>query len=337
MSQGRINAQLARGARVGGQFTNGNAAMSALVNGLTPPVPTGQCSDFESSDVFDMQAEPVPVPPGFSGSPGAPDSGTGILTAPVGSSPATSPAAAASPSPAGQVTVIPPASAPGGSIGTATTPLGSSLMAASNPPGPDSPVSLIPTSVPGPNGQRIPAWQIRRRLRSQGAGNGYPNAPGFAYSGVPGTARHGGPGGPGAVSSVPGSFPRSSFGMPGNWGPAGSGVPGGGGIFGGPGAGSGGPGAAASNGNIPPPLPSRVQQAAAARGYFGRYPYGWITSSLQDGVIPSYDCPLSPSGSTSGGAGPAGAAPPISGSPASSATLWAILILLGVAWVVSEN
>lgn len=49
MTQAQIDAQAARVGRVGSKFVAGNQAMSALVAGLTPPVPTGSCSDFTSS------------------------------------------------------------------------------------------------------------------------------------------------------------------------------------------------------------------------------------------------------------------------------------------------
>lgn len=52
MSQARIDAQNGRVARAGGYFDRGNQAMSDIVGKLTPPPPSGQCSDFESSLVF---------------------------------------------------------------------------------------------------------------------------------------------------------------------------------------------------------------------------------------------------------------------------------------------
>lgn len=49
ISQAQIDAQAARVGHVGAKFVFGNQTMSALVAGLTPPVPTGSCSDFTSS------------------------------------------------------------------------------------------------------------------------------------------------------------------------------------------------------------------------------------------------------------------------------------------------
>lgn len=49
MSQARINAQDAYVASVGSKFTSGNQALANIIAVLTPPVPSGSCSDFTSS------------------------------------------------------------------------------------------------------------------------------------------------------------------------------------------------------------------------------------------------------------------------------------------------
>lgn len=49
MTQARIDAQAARVNRVGSQFVSGNQTMSALVAGLSPPVPIGTCADMATS------------------------------------------------------------------------------------------------------------------------------------------------------------------------------------------------------------------------------------------------------------------------------------------------
>lgn len=65
MTQARIDAQNNRVARVGKKFTDGNAVMAAIVNGLTPPAPTGTCDDLtDSSSMFAAQAMAAPLPPG---------------------------------------------------------------------------------------------------------------------------------------------------------------------------------------------------------------------------------------------------------------------------------
>lgn len=65
MTQQRIDAQARRVARVGKKFTDGNAAMAAIVNALTPPAPTGTCYDLTSSrSMSNAQAMAAPRPPG---------------------------------------------------------------------------------------------------------------------------------------------------------------------------------------------------------------------------------------------------------------------------------
>jgi hypothetical protein len=65
MTQARIDAQSRRVARVGKKFTDGNAAMAAIVNALTPPAPTGTCYDLTTSaSMFNAQAMAAPRPPG---------------------------------------------------------------------------------------------------------------------------------------------------------------------------------------------------------------------------------------------------------------------------------
>ena len=89
MTQTRIDAQNRRVARVGKKFTDGNAVMAAIVNGLTPPAPTGTCDDLTtSSSMFAAQAMAAPLPPG---------------AIPVGS-PAVTPGSAAAPGNVGPAT-----------------------------------------------------------------------------------------------------------------------------------------------------------------------------------------------------------------------------------------
>ena len=65
MTQARIDAQNRRVARVGRHFEKGNADMAAIVNGLTPPTPSGTCDDLTNSrSMFNAQAMAAPLPPG---------------------------------------------------------------------------------------------------------------------------------------------------------------------------------------------------------------------------------------------------------------------------------
>lgn len=49
MTQARIDAQAARVNRRGKHFADGNRIMSELIGQMTPPAPTGTCSDLASS------------------------------------------------------------------------------------------------------------------------------------------------------------------------------------------------------------------------------------------------------------------------------------------------
>src|SRR5579864_1015717 len=49
ITQADIDRENAKIARVASIFQNGNKALSDIISILTPPVPTGQCSDFTSS------------------------------------------------------------------------------------------------------------------------------------------------------------------------------------------------------------------------------------------------------------------------------------------------
>jgi hypothetical protein len=65
MTQARIDAQNRRVARVGRHFEKGNADMAAIVNGLTPPPPSGTCDDLTNSNsMFAAQTMAAPLPPG---------------------------------------------------------------------------------------------------------------------------------------------------------------------------------------------------------------------------------------------------------------------------------
>ena len=65
MTQARIDAQNRRVARVGRHFEKGNSDMAAIVNGLTPPTPTGTCDDLKNSNsMFNAQPMAAPLPPG---------------------------------------------------------------------------------------------------------------------------------------------------------------------------------------------------------------------------------------------------------------------------------
>jgi len=65
MTQARIDAQNRRVARVGSHFEKGNAAMAAIVNGLTPLTATGTCQDLtDSNSMFNAQPMAAPLPPG---------------------------------------------------------------------------------------------------------------------------------------------------------------------------------------------------------------------------------------------------------------------------------
>lgn len=67
MTQARIDAQNRRVARVGRHFEKGNADMAAIVNGLTPPAPSGKCEDLTNSRaMFNAQPMAAPLPPGVS-------------------------------------------------------------------------------------------------------------------------------------------------------------------------------------------------------------------------------------------------------------------------------
>lgn len=66
MTQARIDAQNRRVARVGRHFEKGNADMAAIVNGLTPPPPSGTCNDLTNSrSMFAAQTMAAPLPPAF--------------------------------------------------------------------------------------------------------------------------------------------------------------------------------------------------------------------------------------------------------------------------------
>jgi hypothetical protein len=76
MTQARIDAQNRRVARVGRHFEKGNADMAAIVNGLTPPTPSGVCQDLTNSNsMFAAQRMAAPLPPGVL--PGGGPAGSG--------------------------------------------------------------------------------------------------------------------------------------------------------------------------------------------------------------------------------------------------------------------
>ena len=94
----QIAGQYAYGDRMGRPFVRGNSIMSNLVDGLTPPVPTGQCSDFTNSNsMFALTPWPVPAPAGAVGAPATPDTGAVTPAASVIAAAAGTPSAAASP------------------------------------------------------------------------------------------------------------------------------------------------------------------------------------------------------------------------------------------------
>lgn len=81
MTQARIDAQNRRVARVGRHFEKGNADMAAIVNGLTPPTPSGVCQDLTNSNsMFAAQRMAAPLPPGVApgGGPAGSDSSGGF-------------------------------------------------------------------------------------------------------------------------------------------------------------------------------------------------------------------------------------------------------------------
>jgi hypothetical protein len=157
-----IAALYAYGDAVGSHFVNGNATMAQIVDGLTPPVPVGQCSDFTSSrSMRAITPFPLPLPPGYvaSGAPGAPDSGAvdsetlSSAVSPAGLVAATAPAAATA------NTAAPPSSM---GAGATSTPL-------ALPPGATS------------NGGGIPPGYARFRPGSQ-------RRSGYAFAGPPGSS-----------------------------------------------------------------------------------------------------------------------------------------------------
>jgi hypothetical protein len=131
MTAARIAAQNRRVGRVGSRFVRGNTVMAGLVNGLTPPVPDGSCSDFTNSNaLWILTPFPIPVPPGATVTPGTVDTGAAVpgsdaaaalaevmaAVAPPGSSVAiAAPSNGGSVSPAGSVATAPPVAATVGS------------------------------------------------------------------------------------------------------------------------------------------------------------------------------------------------------------------------------
>jgi hypothetical protein len=78
MTQARIDAQNRRVARVGSHFEKGNADMAAIVNGMTPPTPSGTCQDLTNSNsMFAAQRMAAPLPPGVLPGGGASNVGSG--------------------------------------------------------------------------------------------------------------------------------------------------------------------------------------------------------------------------------------------------------------------
>jgi hypothetical protein len=81
MTQARIDAQNRRVARAGQKFTDGNEAMAAIVDALTPPAPTGTCEDLTTSrSMFAAQVMAAPRPAGAGVAVGS--SGSAVLSLP---------------------------------------------------------------------------------------------------------------------------------------------------------------------------------------------------------------------------------------------------------------
>ena len=121
MTQQRIAVQIYRMAPIETRMSDGNADMSALVNGLTPPVPTGQCSDFLSSAVL-APMYPFPVRAAAGAVPGVAATGAVTPVSAAAAAPASvSPSVAStpgSPTPAGSSASTNPPSGPGWARGS---------------------------------------------------------------------------------------------------------------------------------------------------------------------------------------------------------------------------
>ena len=322
MSGARVTAQNNRVARTGAHFTGGNGTMAALVNGLTPPAPSGTCDDFQNSSVFRIWPFSVPVPtmsnPRPRGSRYAAPAGRGLCSG-LGDVPSIAIFGPSSPASGGVMIPVPSVVTPQNSVTESYT--WPQLNVRENTLQLKNKIASVQSVTV--NGVVQTVATASNPAQTPGGPPDYlwywnPNTTQLAPTYVPPA------GATVKVVYTPILAPSA--------------------------AGPSGPVAVSNVGPSAPPAAPSVLAAQQNSG--GQYPYGWVSQALSSSLIPTYDCPSGSAGVPSG-AGPSAGVPPPGQTPAAglspecaacgscaqqnSGFLWGVLIALGVFFVLTGN